>query len=395
MNFFWFLIQKNRERVVVLFVYTMLVTIFVTLVGFTLASVSYEKKTRTLLHNMDNWYTFRPYTKLVENLEEQNKFADVLSKAHIFLDKGIVRCDEVETDYGDVIFSCSELMASHLNWELAKGEVFTDDPNQVIVIENSGYEIGDKIALYSEDNRSECTVVGITKHSVFMSELSGWSDEDPNASDDFDGNPPYEYYYENYGRCREECGYGVLILNPRNPLVREHKGSGFGGVLYESFLYDSSKSDCKDSVWNEIAKFGDVESVTMLQNDNRSFWNRDETVLEICFLLLFICGLIVHNYLDTVSQTKEYGIYYMLGMTPSKFVCMILLKNIVPFMIGILLGAGFVFLNTLSYNVSRLFEWSNQLMVFLCMVAVYFLSMIPIVVRMKKKDPWELMMGKE
>ncbi|MDE6025039.1 MAG: ABC transporter permease [Lachnospiraceae bacterium] len=399
MNYIYFLIQKNKERFGTFLMYTILIGLFTAFFGFTLGNVSYEQEGIKLLKDMENCCFIVSYSDegvfynesvLYDEDELYNETPFITvdklpKKDDIIYDAGIFRIDEVWSDAD--ILSSSQLFASHINWNLAEGKGFTDNPNEVILLGNKGYyQIGDIIEIKNDDGEiiCQCEVVGINRYPVFLEE-NGNIGTEYDEYDDFVCTIPFAFVTGNY---RNGVDGETMFLNPKNALAYEY---GSKNVSY-IFTTQSDISDKKDA-FREFEEYGELNLVSELQKRKMSFWDMDTAILDVCLLIIFICGVIVHNYLSIVRNQREYGIYYMLGMSWNKLVVLLSLQNIFAFVCGFLLGSSFVYRASLKVDI--LFIWKNQFGILAGVLGIYLISIIPILLKMRKLDPVELIIKEE
>ncbi|MCM1398062.1 MAG: hypothetical protein NC225_01120 [Clostridium sp.] len=386
MNYIYFLLQKNKERFGTFVMYTILIGLFTAFFGFSLGEVSYEHQGEMLLKDMESCCYVIPYIDK-SALYDEYSFISVdkfPKKDDVVYDAGVFRFDEIfGEDYGEVI-SSSQLFATHINWNLSEGKGFTDNPNEVILLGNKGfYQIGDIISIKNIDDEiiCQCTVVGINKYPVFLRKQGGGGYE-YDKYDDFKVYIPYMDMIANY---RNDIYGETLFLNPKNPLAYNYNPPNV------SYIFADEPNNTE--VFNEFTEYGRLDLVSDLQNEKISFWDRDESILEICLLIIFICGVIVHNYLTIVRNQREYGIYYMLGMSWCKLVALLSLQNIFAFVCGFLLGSSFVY--RASFKQDILFIWKNQLGILAGVLGIYLISIVPILLKMRKLDPVTLLIKEE
>lgn len=389
MNYIYFLLQKNKERFVTFLMYTILIGLFTAFFGFTLGNVSFENESVKLLKDMENCCYIRPYVTDSFMSDDEKGFItldELPQKVDFTYDAGVFRFMEIYgEDYEDIV-SSSQLFATHINWNLSEGKGFTDNPNEVILLGNKGYyQIGDTISIKNIDDEiiCQCEVVGINRYPVFFSEgiKLGTKDED----DDFKCQITCYSLMENY---RNDVDGETLFLNPKNPLAYKYDSENVNYIF-------TTKSDIPNNkeVFREFAEYGELDLVSELQQNKISFWDRDESILEICLLIIFICGVIVHNYLSIVRNQREYGIYYMLGMSWSKLVALMSFQNVFAFIFGFLLGSSFVYRASLKEDI--LFIWKNQIGILTSVLGIYLISIVPILLKMRKLDPVELIKKEE
>lgn len=390
MNYIYFLLQKNKERFVTFLMYTILIGLFTAFFGFTLGSVSYENESVKLLKDMENCCYIRPYVTDTFMSDDEKGFItldELPQKVDFTYDAGVFRFMEIYgEDYEDIV-SSSQLFASHINWNLAEGKGFTDNPNEVILLGNKGYyQIGDIIEIKNGDDEiiCQCEVVGINRYPVFLDE-NGNIGTEYDENDDFMCIIPFAFITGNY---KNDVDGETMFLNPKNPLAYNYDNKNVNYIF-------TTKSNIRNNkeVFGEFAEYGELNLVSELQQNKISFWDRDESILEICLLIIFICGVIVHNYLSIVRNQREYGIYYMLGMSWSKLVALLSLQNIFAFVCGFLLGSSFVYRASLKEDI--LFIWKNQLGILAGVLGIYLISIVPILLKMRKLDPVELIKKEE
>lgn len=389
MNYLHFLIRKNKERFGTFLMYTILIGLFTTFFGFTLGHVSYEKECVKLLGSMDNCCYIQPYITDKFMSEDENGFItldELPQKDDITYDAGVFRFMEIYgEDYEDIV-SSSQLFASHINWNLSEGKGFTNNPNEVILLGNKGYyQVGDTISIKSAEDEvvCQCEIVGINRYPVFLSENINLGTREEN--DDFNCQIICSFLTENY---RNDVDGETLFLNPRNSLTYNYKTQNVSYIFADNVDIQNPKE-----IFNEFTEYGQLDLVTELQQGKISFWDRDESILEICLLIIFICGVIVHNYLTIVRNQREYGIYYMLGMSWGKLVALLSLQNIFAFICGFLLGSSFVY--RASFKEDILFIWKNQLGILAGVLGIYLISIVPVLLKMRKLDPVTLLIKEE
>ncbi|MCM1171517.1 MAG: hypothetical protein NC393_05240 [Clostridium sp.] len=389
MNYIFFLLQKNKERFVTFLMYTMLIGLFTAFFGFTLGNVSYENESVKLLKDMENCCYIRPYvTETFMSYDEKGFITldELPKKNDITYDAGVFRFMEIYgEDYEDIV-SSSQLFATHIKWNLSEGKGFTDNPNEVILLGNKGYyQVGDTISIKNIDDEiiCQCEVVGINRYPVFFSD--GINLGTKNEDDDFKCQITCYSLMKNY---RNDVAGETLFLNPKNPWAYKYDSKNVNYIF-------STKSNIPNNkeVFGEFKEYGELDLMSELQQNKISFWDRDESILEVCLLIIFICGVIVHNYLSIVRSQREYGIYYMLGMSWSKLVALLSLQNVFAFVCGFLLGSSFVYHGSLRQDL--LFTWKNQLGILVGVLGIYFISIMPILLKMRKSDPVELIKKEE
>ncbi len=226
--------------------------------------------------------------------------------------------------------------------------------------------------------------MGINRYPVFLGE-KGTIGTEYIEYDDFTCAIPFAFVTENY---RNDVDGETLFLNPKNPIAYNYNPQNVSYIFA-----DNVDTQNKKEVFNEFAEYGQLDLVSDLQNEKMSFWDMDTSVMDVCLLIIFICGVIVHNYLTIVRNQREYGIYYMLGMSWNKLVALLSLQNIFAFICGFLLGSSFVYRT--SFKEDILFIWKNQLGILAGVLGIYLISIVPVLLKMRKLDPVTLLIKEE
>ena len=365
----YYILQKNRENYIKFLVYTVIVGIFTYFYGVSFAGRSFDKAARTLLHDTENMYIFIPYTDVEETIDCNDE---------IVFDSGIKILDELRGGNGEIVISSSIQFYSHINLKLSEGNLFSENENEVIVFASSPYDVGDEVNILSYNENKVCKVVGVVQNDIFLADIGGCR-FDYMEDDDYDMQPPYEYLIADN---RQVYDSGVFFLNPNNSFIQNSINSSM------CYIYMNGSKD----VLETLMKYGDLENINALQNDLISFWEQDDTVLLLCLLLVFVGGIILHNYLSAIGKMREYGIYYMIGATWNRLIVLISTQNLLSFIIGFLLGSSFVYANYKKavFGMKILFLWSNQLIIFAGILVIYMISIIPIVIKLKNTNPIDL-----
>lgn len=373
MRWLKFIAKRNMDDCFTFVLYVIIIALFTFFAGYTLATISYENECKSILNMGDEAFCFEPY--------ELDYKPDTGIKG-ITWDAGVIYLGDILSESGEDIFTCSDffLKKANLNLKYKSGNGFTNNPDEVIVIKGSGYKVGDEVQLANEEgNTKTCEVVGILKYPVFFDDITNTAGT-YSENDDYDGIYPYAHLFTSY--ISSEAS--VLFLNPRCELVKDSYNDKCGYL----FADDSKTLKC-------IEEQGDIENINALKNDKEDFLNRDEAVLDICLFILFICGIVIHNYFNTKKGIREYGIYFMLGITKIKMYLLLALKNSFSFIVGFLLGSSFLYrAYKMGYD-NMLFKMGNQLQVLLVCFGLYIVSIIPVLIEFKRLNIVQLISDKE
>lgn len=373
MRWIKFIAKKNMDDYFTFILYVVVIALFTFFAGFTISTISYERECKSILNVEDNCYSFRPY--------ELDYKLDTVPNG-VTLDGGVVYLGDLFTDGGALVYSCSSYFFKNakLKFEYKEGKGFSDNPDEVIVVKGSGYKVGDRIQIYKEDScLEECVVVGILKYPVFLEDTS-CSTSSYCENDDYDGNHPYEYFFTSYINSEAP----VLFLNPNSKLMGEAINDCYG------FLFTDNSEMLK-----QFEADGDIERINDLKNYREDFFCRDEAILDICLFVLFVCGIVVHNYFATKKDIREYGIYFMLGITKKKMYLLLSMKNAFSFFVGFLLGSSFLFRAYKIGYENMIFKISNQMLVLLVCFGLYILSIIPVLIQFKRLKIVQLIKDKD
>lgn len=380
----------DKYRRVQFVVYMILIYIFVLIFGFTMNGVSYEKESHRLFTDSGEIYTFSHYIDTLEREEYRLPYLKTLldSTEGIDYDGGMIYASaSFDNGTGLVL---TEKFYRHLNINLKAGTGFTENPNEVIIVNNrSGYKVGDTITISYEkagaETECEMEVVGILRYPIMANDVTG-SGSDSGTS--MDGMYPYALYVRDYVRLNDN--ENVYLINPLMGIDAD--------ALKEDICYIYLEEDNiqTQSVLHTLMQYGDVEWMEALQNEKVSFWDRDEAILDICLLLAFICGVIVYNYIDMKRRRREFGIYFMLGMTWRQTIRITLSSNVASFTLGFLLAEITLYrLRNSDFVDDSIYLLRNQLLLGLGIFLIYILSMIPVYMEMRKVNPITLIRRKD
>lgn len=370
-------------------VYMILVYMFVFMFGMTINVMSYEEECRKLFADSDEAYTFTPCIETWDRWEqEQCPFLKNIIEATngIDYDAGVVNNLLFDDGEGLVL---SEEFYQHLNMNLKAGSVFSENPNEVIVVNNrSGHKIGDRVMVSYEKDRTlfkqELEIVGIMKYPIMAEDVRGGS---VSSVSSMDGSYPYQFYVCDYARRSDQ---NIYLINPMLNIDSD--------ALKEEIRYIYLHEDTVEtqSVLRTLMQYGDVEWMEALQQEKVSFWGRQESVLQICLLLAFICGVIIYNYIDMKRRGREFGIYFMLGMTWKQTIHMMVFSNIMAFTLGYLLAEATLFrIRNTDLIVENIFLLHNQVLLGLGIFMIYLLSMLPVYMEMRRVNPIVLIRRKD
>lgn len=381
----------DKYRRVQFVVYMVLIYMFVFMFGFTINEVSYKKECHKLFMDSKEVYTFSPCIETWEKWREsQFPYVKTLIDAEegIDYDAGMIS-DSALFDNGTGLV-LTEKFYGHLNMNLKAGTGFTENPNEVIIVNNrSGYKVGDTITVFYEKNgietERELEVVGILCYPIMAEDVTGWSSY---SGTSMDGNPPFGYYVCDY--LRRYDNENVYLINPLLGIDAD--------VLKEDIFYIYLEEDNiqTQSVLRTLMQYGDVEWMEALQKEKETFWDREEAVLEICLLLAFICGVIVYNYIDMKRRRREFGIYFMLGMTWRQTIRITVSSNVASFTLGFLLAEITLYrIRNFDFLRENIYLLRNQFLLGLGIFLIYILSMLPVYMEMRRVNPITLIRRKD
>lgn len=369
-------------------VYMLLVFLLTFMFGFSLSRTGYERECRKLFQNAEQVYTFMPAMADPEVWEQQMpKLRSMIEATDgVRWDAGLA--DGISFVDGEGL-CISEAFYQHLQLQLQEGTVFTGAQDEVIVVNNRRrHKIGDTVDMTFEQEGESISatfrIVGILKYPVMPGSVIGSSAASMYES--MDGNFPYAFYMQNYVARREN----VYLIHP---------GQVWAAPLLQQeihYLYVDRETEETKKLLSLLTQYGDVECLGNLQSEKVSFWNSENMVLQICLLLAFVWGVIVHGFVDFNRRNREFGIYFMLGMTWRQTIRMMLASNVLAFGIGCGLAELTLFrFRRSGFVTDNLYIGRDQFLLVAAVVGIYIISVLPVYCKMRHMEPIALIRRKE